>query len=198
MGLPGLTAASLDAQGKMMAIALPQGSIKLIDSATGAIETTLRGHGSAVRDLAFNGKGDRLLSGSDRGGLRLWDLASGDQTRTLQYESDSAQTADAIQQVTFSPEGDYIAAADDQGIVRFWASDRDSFLRLARQRSAHQLDLDRCFATVYTGGQANDCPPPEPPTSLEAAQQPGSRLAVAPLSDPWGTLTAVSKPQRRH
>ena len=181
LGLPGLTAANLSADGNMMAIALPEGTIKLIDSSTGAVQTTLRGHQSAVRDLAFNPAGDRLLSGSTSGSVRLWDLDSGEHTRTLQPAAKGAvkkgfgskaanQSAHAVHQVTFGDNGSYIAAADAQGIVRFWASDRDSYARIARDRSSHQLHLDRCLAAVSTAG----CP--VPPISVEPP-------AVEPVSD---------------
>ncbi len=188
LGLPGLTAANLSADGKMMAIALPEGTIKLIDSGTGAIQTTLRGHQSAVRDVAFNPTGDRLLSGGTSGSIRLWDLDSGEDTRTLQPAVEASatqgfgskatkQSAYAIHQVTFGDDGNYIAAADAQGIVRFWASDRESYARMARDRSSHQLKLDRCIAAVSTTG----CP--LPPFSSEPHKPHKQTDKTQPSSD---------------
>ncbi len=197
LGLPGLTAANLSADGKMMAIALPEGTIKLIDSGTGAVQTTLRGHRSAVRDVAFNPAGDRLLSGSTSGSVRLWDLDSGENTRTLQPAVEGAgnkgfgskgakQSAHAVHQVTFGDNGNYIAAADAQGIVRFWASDRESYARIARDRSSHQLELDRCLAAVSTAG----CP--VPPLSIES--QPSESTAPSSPLEPFLEPSESSSP----
>jgi len=196
LGLPGLTAANLTADGGTMAIALPGGTIKLIDSGTGAIQTTLRGHRSDIRDVAFNPAGDRLLSGSTSGSVRLWDLGDGESTRTLQSAVEPAteqrsdtdrgrsnrtkaqKAAYAVHQVTFGDNGNYIAAADAQGIVRFWASDRESYARIARDRSAHQLNLDRCLAAISTAG----CP--TPPISAEPVTKPVTEEASLIESSP--------------
>ena len=82
--------------------------------------------------MAFAPDGRTVASGSDDNTVKLWEVASGQELRTLQRESDSVNT------VAFSPDGNALASASfdpvkKQGIIRLWfaASEED----VTRQRS---------------------------------------------------------------
>ena len=93
---------------------------------------TLNGHGSDVWSVAWSPDGRTLASGSWDKTIKLWEVASGQELRTLQRESDS------VNSVVFSPDGNALASASfdpvkKQGIIRLWfaASEED----VTRQRS---------------------------------------------------------------
>jgi serine/threonine protein kinase/Tol biopolymer transport system component len=78
---------------------------------------TLRGHSGAVRGIAFGPAGKYLASaGSDRK-VKVWDVASGKEVRTLDVPRGEALG------VAFSHDGKRLAAACGDGVVRLWALD---------------------------------------------------------------------------
>jgi WD40 repeat protein len=70
--------------GKVLAVAPSGLTIHFWDVATGTeIITPLEGHGTSGISMAFNHRGDRLLSNSWDGLTRLWDAVSGDLLLTM-------------------------------------------------------------------------------------------------------------------
>jgi WD40 repeat protein len=51
--------------------------IALVDSKTGAVTKTLTGHSDNVRSISVSSDGKSIVSGSDDGFTRVWDVASG-------------------------------------------------------------------------------------------------------------------------
>ena len=74
--------------------------------------TVLRGHVTAVWGVAWHPDGTRFASGGDNT-VRLWDLATGQQTSVL-------NTYDSVLSVAWSPDGTTIAAGGTDGSVTFW------------------------------------------------------------------------------
>src|SRR5208282_5025920 len=70
-----VTAVAFSPAGKHLAAAWPDGTIRLLDVATGKETASLAGHAVTAQGLAFTPDGVTLVSG---GGLelRLWDVAS--------------------------------------------------------------------------------------------------------------------------
>ena len=76
--------------------------------------STLEGHTEPVWSVAFSPDGTRLASGSSGGGVRLWDVASGEPTATLEGHTEP------VWSVAFSPDGTRLASGSSGGGVRLW------------------------------------------------------------------------------
>lgn len=126
----GPNALALTADGAILAVGLGGDGVRLIDPATGADRGTLRAQGTSVTSLAF--LGDRLVTGDDTGGLRVWSATEG---------SADAVAADAhrgaVQAITVI--GDRVLSAGSDGVLRLWSAD------LSRQQ---EMQLDGGFVDV--------------------------------------------------
>jgi WD40 repeat protein len=63
--------------GKILASASVDETVRLWDSATGAARRTLEGHSGSVYAVAFSPDGKMLASASNDKTVRLWDSATG-------------------------------------------------------------------------------------------------------------------------
>jgi WD40 repeat protein len=66
---------ALSADGTVLALAYEDGTIRLLDVASGQDITVLQGHAGSVNNLAFSLGGAMLASASDDGTVRLWGVA---------------------------------------------------------------------------------------------------------------------------
>jgi WD40 repeat protein len=74
--------------GRRLASASDDGTVRLWDAASGAELACLRGHEGLVFSVAFAPDGRRLASASDDGTVRLWDAVSGDCLEVIPGDSD--------------------------------------------------------------------------------------------------------------
>jgi WD40 repeat protein len=108
--------------GKTLASASYDSTLKLWDVTTGKERTTLRGHTGCVGSVAFNPEGKTLASaiiGSpfadpDNKTIKLWDVTSGKEQAILQGHTGM------VFAVAFSPDGQTLASASDDKTVKLW------------------------------------------------------------------------------
>jgi WD40 repeat protein/serine/threonine protein kinase len=100
--------------GKHLATASADQSVKVWDAASGQETLTLKGHTKEVLSVAFSPDGKRLASGSWDGTVKVWDAATGQETLSLQ-----GHTAE-VYSVAFSPDGNRLASASYDRTVRIW------------------------------------------------------------------------------
>ncbi|OAQ27426.1 WD40 repeat-like protein [Linnemannia elongata AG-77] len=104
------------ADGKLFAVGLCYGTIKVFEPATWTRTRRLLGHGGVVTAIAFSPSGQQLVSGSYDYTLSLWNL---------QEESDCLILEghlSIVNDVAFSPSGSQVASASDDKTVRLWDS----------------------------------------------------------------------------
>ncbi|MBD2680958.1 MULTISPECIES: caspase family protein, partial [Nostoc] len=100
--------------GKTIASASDDNSVKLWDAATGKLISTLNGHSSAVISVAFSPNGKTIASASDDNSVKLWNAATGKLISSLNGHSSAAIN------VAFSPDSKTIASASDDKTVKLW------------------------------------------------------------------------------
>jgi len=72
------------------------------------------GHTSLVNSVAFSADSKTLASGSMDGTIRLWDVASGQELKTLKGHSSD------VNSVAFTPDGKTLASASDDNTIKLW------------------------------------------------------------------------------
>ncbi|KAH9225242.1 hypothetical protein K456DRAFT_1776097 [Colletotrichum gloeosporioides 23] len=100
--------------GRVMALASRDKTVRLWDAATGAHRQTLEGHGDSVHAVVFSPDGRVIASASRDNTVRLWDAATGAHRQTLEGHGES------VWAVAFSPDGRMLASASHDETVRLW------------------------------------------------------------------------------
>jgi hypothetical protein len=100
--------------GKQLATAGLDNTVKVWDAQTGKLLYLLPGHTGAVLSVAYRGDGKQLASGSADRTVKVWDLGTRKELHTL------AGHAGAVTGVAFSPDGKQIASPSADTTVKLW------------------------------------------------------------------------------
>ncbi|BAY44986.1 WD-40 repeat-containing protein [Scytonema sp. HK-05] len=109
-----VTGVSFSPDGKMLATASADNTVKLWDTATGKEIKTLSGHTDRVWDVSFSPDGKMLATASADNTVKLWDTATGKEIKTLTGHKN------AVYGVSFSPNGKMLASASYDNTVKLW------------------------------------------------------------------------------
>jgi len=100
--------------GRFLASASADGTVRLWESETGALRRTQRGGIGTATDVAFSPDGKRLAFASSDGIVLLWDLESGKELARFKGHFGAVQSA------VFSQTGSQLASASEDTTVRVW------------------------------------------------------------------------------
>ncbi|SPN97128.1 related to S.pombe beta-transducin [Cephalotrichum gorgonifer] len=118
--------------GRWIASASADATIRLWDAATGAHMDTLVGHLAGVSCVAWSPDGDTLASGSDDKSIRLWDRVTGRPKKSAKGVGGSAKSAalasmkpllghhNYLYCLAFSPKGNMLASGSYDEAVFLW------------------------------------------------------------------------------
>ncbi|MEO7911054.1 MAG: hypothetical protein ABIV47_15530, partial [Roseiflexaceae bacterium] len=106
-----VTGLAFSPDGKMLAAGQADGTVAILDAATGTQQRSLIGHSDIVvsRAVQFSPDGKTLATGSFDGTVRLWDAASGTQTAELRGHGLR------VLSIAFSADGQSLASTSDEG-----------------------------------------------------------------------------------
>ena len=116
--------------GRRLATGLSDGTVRLSDTATGAVTATIAGQRGAGETLVFAPDG-RLLATRAADGVRLWDTATGAARVTLPGPTGTV--------LAFSPDGRRLATGSEHGEVLLWDTTSGQKTRVLEHRERFLL-----------------------------------------------------------
>ncbi len=136
--------------GRLLASAGGDGTIRLWDVASGSVVQTLQRQLGPVNAIGFSPDGKRLASGGVNQVVTVWDLDGGGVLRTFRGHSSP------VLDLTFSPDGKTIASAGgDDNSVKVWDAEADQEARRipAHAGSVHGVQYSPEGRRLATCGQ---------------------------------------------
>ncbi|MEH1814775.1 MAG: AAA-like domain-containing protein [Nostoc sp.] len=124
--------------GKTLASASGDNTIKLWNRDTGKEISTLSGHSSWVFSVVFSPDGKTLASASGDKTIKLWNRDTGKEISTLSGHSDW------VNSVVFSPDGKTLASASGDNTIKLWNRDTGKEISTLTGHS------DRVYSVVFS------------------------------------------------
>jgi WD40 repeat protein/serine/threonine protein kinase len=104
--------------GKQLAAACGDGTVKVLEATTGKVVRTLRGHDSQIFSLAVSPDSQHLVSASTDKTVQLWDLTTG--REVFQFPGHLGEYAGMSYAAAFSPDGRHLVSGAEDGFATVW------------------------------------------------------------------------------
>jgi len=151
----------LSADGRFMASAALDGTVKLWDARSYEELRGFEGHPAPVNSLSLNADGSLLVTGCRDGALRIYRTEDAELLHTMRGHAEDVFT------VAFSPDGEYVLSGGRDGTLRYWRAADGELLKVLRGHSrtvnavvfssdgskAYSASLDGSFRSWYLGDE---------------------------------------------
>ncbi len=121
--------------GRQVATACSDGSVRLWAAPTAAASGRLRGHSATVYDVDYSQDGRRIVSGSLDETVRVWDSASMASLHVLRGHGSF------VRAVAFDSSGERIASASEDNAIRIWDAAAGKEIGVVRGHAAFVTDV---------------------------------------------------------
>jgi len=142
-------AVAISADGKTLASAGSEKTIRLWNAETLTQRLLLEGHAGPVYGLSFSQNGDRLASAGWDGTIRIWSPSVGKVVNSWDGQSGD------IWSVAFSPKGGKLATGGTDGSVRVWDPETGKLLAtyLGHKTTVHSIGFNSDGSLLASGGR---------------------------------------------
>jgi WD40 repeat protein len=123
-----VTCVGFDPTGATLAAGCRDGTVRLLDVATGVQRRQLEGHAGGVTALDFSPDGRMLAVGSVGRAIRVWDPETGALTHVLHGH------VQGVTAVCFSPDGRRLFSGSQDWTLQIWNADRGQPLVILRDQ----------------------------------------------------------------
>jgi eukaryotic-like serine/threonine-protein kinase len=111
---------ALSPDGKRLAAACDDHTVRICDAATNAELVVMTGHSAHVTSVFFSPDGDRVLTASVDRTARLWNAATGKELLRFNHRAGVEPWQVGIHTAIFSADGKLVATGGREGIARLW------------------------------------------------------------------------------
>ncbi|MBD1945374.1 AAA family ATPase [Coleofasciculus sp. FACHB-712] len=181
---------SYSPDGKTLASASSDNTLKVWNLATGKPIATLQGHHEAVWSVSYSPDGKTLASASSDNTLKVWNLATGQEIATLQGHNEG------VMSVSYSPDGKTLASASSDNTIKVWnlATGQEIATLQGHQAAVYSVSYSPDGKTLASASDDNTIKVWNLATGQEIAVLQGHRVAVWSVSySPDGkTLASAS------
>jgi len=119
-------------------------TVRVWDVKRGAEAWKLHGHEGCVLSAAYTADGERLVTGSYDGSVRIWDLLTGRTLHVLRPTGDRSM----VYSVAVSPDGKTVASGEWGGAIRVWDAASGKLLHAAPGGDARPGRRSRSYVQV--------------------------------------------------
>ncbi len=143
-------AMAISPDGKTMATASYDRSVRVWDLSTGECREKLHGHTGPVRALAFSPDGLRLASAGSDLSIKIWNVKDGSPRNSWHGHNDM------IRSLTFSPDGNLLISAANDQTIKVWRSGDGTLIReIANQAKVQSVACSPDGALLASGDENN-------------------------------------------